>query len=99
MDLALVKRGIIGWFTGLYPSSRSMGMLMQKNKVSIINGKLSRYLCGRGFYAFCLKRKRKGASSSGVVLTLWVQGILTSIIKLQILTLLLDIPSVVPIWV
>jgi hypothetical protein len=55
--LALVDRGLIGQFIGLWPSPKSMDIWVQQNWMVLIKGKLSYYFCGRGFYAFLFELK------------------------------------------
>jgi hypothetical protein len=55
--LALAERGLIRKFTGIWPFPRSMELRVQKNRVVLIKGKLTHYLCGRGFYVFLFELK------------------------------------------
>jgi len=57
MALALADRGLIGQFTGIWPSPKSMDLWMKKNWAAMIKGKLTYSFCGRGFYAFLFELK------------------------------------------
>lgn len=55
--LDLVDRSLINQFTGNWPSPKSIAIFLQKNWVPLINGSLSDFFYGRGFYAFLFEQK------------------------------------------
>lgn len=50
--LALVSKGFIGQFTGLWPSPKQMDTWIAGNWMPLIRGRLYHYFCGKGFYTF-----------------------------------------------
>ena len=48
----LAERGIVGQFTGLWPSPRSIHLWIEKNWKPLIKGEVISSFCGKGFYTF-----------------------------------------------
>ena len=55
--LALRERGLIGQFSGIWPSPKSMEIWISKNWMPFITGGLQHYFCGKGFYTFLFENK------------------------------------------
>lgn len=55
--LSLSERGLVGQFTGLWPSPRSVQKWVERNWSSSINEKISIRFCGRGYYTFHFETK------------------------------------------
>jgi len=48
----LYKRGLIGQFTGLWPSPKAIDAWVQRNWTPLVKEGIRGHLVGRGFYAF-----------------------------------------------
>jgi hypothetical protein len=57
MTLALVERGLIEKFMGIWSSHILMGIWVEKNWMVLIKGKLSCYFYNKYFYAFLFEPK------------------------------------------
>lgn len=55
--LSLAERGLVGQFTGLWPSPKSVHKWVERNWTLSINGKMSIRFCGRGYYTFHFETK------------------------------------------
>ena len=55
--LALRRQGLIGQFSGIWPSSKSMEIWISKNWMPLITEGLQHCFCGKGFYTFLFKNK------------------------------------------
>ncbi len=97
--LSLAERGLVGQFTGLWPSPKTVQKWVEKNWSATINEKISIRFCGRGYYTFHFETKedwdlifRNGPyviDTSGLYLNKWTLDFDPE----------MDIPNVVPIWV
>ena len=93
------ERGQIGQIKGIGQSPRSMEIWIHKNGMILINGRMIRHFCKRGFYAFLFELKedkylifRSGPyffSNKGIYINSWTLD----------LDLDSDIPSIVLVWV
>jgi hypothetical protein len=57
LALRLADRGLIGQFTGLWPSPKSMHLWLEANWRKLIQGQMSAAFCGKGFFAFLFEKK------------------------------------------
>jgi hypothetical protein len=97
--LRLAENGLIGQFTGLWPSPKAMASWLDLNWRKIIKGQLSTAFCGKGFYVFLFENKadrdlifRSGPyfmGTRGMYLNKWTPDFSPEN----------DIPSAVPVWV
>jgi len=56
-ELSLAERGLVGQFTGLWPSPKTIQKWVERNWSATINGKISIRFCGRGYYTFHFETK------------------------------------------
>jgi hypothetical protein len=56
--LCFVENGLIGQFTGIWPSPRAMATWIDKNWTPLIKGHLSHSFCARVFFAFLFEEKK-----------------------------------------
>jgi hypothetical protein len=99
MALKLVDQGLIGQFTGLWPSPRAMMIWIQKSWKPLIKGQLIHFFYDQGFYAFLFKTKEENDliflsgpyfyGTRGIYINIWPLDF----------NLENDIPLAVPIWV
>jgi hypothetical protein len=97
--LRLAENGLIGQFTGLWPSPKAMALWLDQNWRKTIKGQLSTAFCGKGFYVFLFENKadrdlifRNGPyfmGTRGMYLNKWTPDFSPEN----------DIPSAVPVWV
>jgi len=97
--LSLVEKGLIGKFTGLWPSPRIVQRWVERNWSDKIPGKISIRFCGKRYYTFHFESKAdkdlifiNGSyfmDSGGLYLNKWTPHF----------DLELDIPSAMPVWV
>jgi len=97
--LSLAEKGLIGQFTGLWYSPRTVQRWVERNWTDKIQGKISIRFCGKGYFTFHFKCKedkdfifRKGPyfmDSRGLYLIKWTSDFDPE----------LDVPNVVPVWV
>jgi hypothetical protein len=97
--LNLVERGLIGQFTGLWPSPKAVDAWVQRNWSPLVKEGIKIHLVGRGFYAFVFDNTedinlifRNGPyfmGPQGLYLNKWSPDF----------DLTQDVPSVVPVWV
>jgi hypothetical protein len=50
--VALAERGLVGQFTGLWPSPRTVQRWVERNWNAMVQGKIAIRFCGRGFFTF-----------------------------------------------
>ena len=55
--LALSERDLIGQFSGIWPSPKSMDIWISINWMPLIVGELQHCFCGKGFYTFLFENK------------------------------------------
>lgn len=55
--LTLANQGLVGKFTGIWPSPKIVATWVQKYWKPYIKGQLHQFFCGRGFYAFLFESK------------------------------------------
>ena len=55
--VALSEKGLIGLFTGLWPSPRSVDIWLNKNWRTLIQGEVQQIFCGKGYFAFIFEKK------------------------------------------
>jgi hypothetical protein len=99
LALRLTDRGLIGQFTGLWPSPRAMHIWLEANWRKLIKGQLSAAFCGKGFFAFLFEKKEDRdlifhsgpyfMGARGMYLNKWTPDFSPEN----------DIPSAVPVWV
>lgn len=97
--ISLAEKGLIGQFTGLWPSPKTVQRWVERNWADKIQGKISIRFCGRGYFTFHFETKedknlifRNGPyfmDSRGLYLNKWTPDFDPE----------LDIPSAVPVWV
>jgi len=97
--ISLAEKGLIGQFTGLWPSPKTMQRWVERNWSDKTQGKISIRFCGRGYFTFHFETKedkdlifRNGPyfmDSRGLYLNKWTSDFDPE----------LDIPSAVPVWV
>jgi len=97
--LSLAEKGLIGQFTGLWPSPKTVQRWVERNWADKTQGKISIRFCGRGYFTFHFETKedkdlifRNGPyfmDSRGLYLNKWTPDFDPE----------LDIPSAVPVWV
>lgn len=95
----LAEKGLIGQFTGLWPSPKSVENLTQRNWSPLIKEGVKSYFVGKGFFVFVFKNSndkslifRNGPyfmRQQGLYLNKWSPDFDPS----------QDIPSTVPVWV
>lgn len=59
--MPLVDRGLIGQFTYIWPSPRTMASWLEKNWKPLIKGSLNHFFHGRGFFALMFELKEDQA--------------------------------------
>jgi hypothetical protein len=57
LALRLAENGLIGKFTGLWPSPKAMHHWLDLNWRKMIQGQMSVAFCGKGFFAFLFEKK------------------------------------------
>ena len=97
--LSLAEWGLIGKFTGLWPSPKTVQRWIEKNWADKVSGKISIPFCGKGYYTFHFETRadkdlifRNGPyfmDSRGLYLNKWTPEFDPE----------LDVPSAVPVWV
>lgn len=97
--LSLAERGLIGQFTGLWPSPKTVQGWTERNWPDKVNGKISIRFCGKGYYTFHFESRankdlifRNGSyfmDSRSLYLRKWTPDFDPE----------LDVPNVVPVWV
>ena len=97
--VALSEKGLIGLFTGLWPSPRSVEIWLNKNWRTLIQGEVQQIFCGKGYFAFIFEKKedrdlifRNGPyfmGPIGMYLNKWDLSFNPE----------KDIPKAVPVWV
>ena len=97
--VTLSKKGLIGLFTGLWPSPRSVEIWLNKNWRTLIQGEVQQIFCGKGYFAFIFEKKedrdlifRNGPyfmGPRGMYLNKWDLSFNPE----------KDIPKAVPVWV
>lgn len=55
--LSIAERGLIGKFTGLWPSPKTVQRWIEKNWADKVRGKISIRFCGKGYYTFHFETK------------------------------------------
>ena len=55
--VTLSEKGLIGLFTGLWPSPKSMEVWLNKNWRALIQGEVQQIFCGKGYFAFIFEKK------------------------------------------
>jgi len=95
--LSLAERGLIGQFTGLWPSPKRAQRWIEQNWFDKIQGKISIHFCGKGYFTFHFESKedkdlifRNGPyfmDSRGLYLNKWTPNFDPE----------LDVPSAVPV--
>lgn len=55
--LALAEKGLIGRFTGLWPSPKIVQRWVERNWTDKIQGKISIRFCGKGYFTFHFETK------------------------------------------
>ena len=56
--MVLSKKGLVGNFTGLWPSRRGIEIWLNKIWRSLIHGEVMQKFFGKGFFLFFLRRRR-----------------------------------------
>lgn len=97
--LSLAERGLVGQFTGLWPSSKMVQKWVERICSATINKKISIKFCGRGYYTFHFENKedrdlifRNGPyfmDTRGLYLNKWTPDFDPE----------MDVPNVVHVWV
>ena len=97
--IELQEKGLIGQFTGLWPSPKTVQRWVERNWSDKTQGKISIRFCGRGYYTFHFETKEDKdlifrnapyfMDSRGLYLNKWTPDFDPE----------LDIPNVVPVWV
>ena len=97
--LSNAEQGLVGQFTGLWPSPKTFQKWVERNWSASINGKISIRFCGRGYYTFNFETKedrdlifRNGLyfmDTRGLYLNRWTPDF----------DLEMDVPNVVHVWV
>eukprot|EP00253_Pinus_taeda_P032749 PITA_32749 len=97
--LSLADRGLIGQFTGLWPSPKTTEQWVNRNWAPLINESVTSYFLGRGFFLFEFTSKedkdlifRNGQyfmGPQGLVLNKWTPDFDPAV----------DVPKAVPVWV
>jgi len=97
--ISLAERGLVGQFTGLWPSPRVVQKWLERNWNANIQGKIAIRFCRRGYYTFLFETKedknlifRNGPyfmDSRGLYLNRWSPNF----------DLEMDIPNVALVWV
>eukprot|EP00253_Pinus_taeda_P031855 PITA_31855 len=97
--LSLAERGLVGQFTGIWPSTKSVQRWVERNWSSTINGKIAIRFYRRGYYTFNFETKedkdlifRNGPyfmDSKGLYLNHWTLDFNPE----------MDVLSAVPVWV
>ena len=55
--VTLSEKGLIGLFTGLWPSPHSIEVWLNKNWRTLIQGEVQQIFCGKGYFAFIFEKK------------------------------------------
>ena len=55
--VALSEKGLIGMFTGFWPSPCSAEVWLNKNWRTLIQGEVQQIFCGKGYFAFIFEKK------------------------------------------
>ena len=55
--VTLSEKGLIGLFTGLWPSPRSVEVWLNKNWRTLIQGEVQQIFCGKGYFEFIFEKK------------------------------------------
>lgn len=97
--ISLAERSLVGQFTGLWPSLRSVQRWVECNWNSIVQGKIAIKFCGRGFYTFLFESMEDTnlifrndpyfMDSRGLYLNRWTPDFDSE----------MDVPNAVPLWV
>jgi len=97
--VALAERGLVGQFTGLWPSPHTVQRWVERNWNSMVQGKIAIRFCGRGFFTFLFESVedrnlifRNGPyfmDTRGLYLNRWSPDFDPE----------MDVPSAVPVWV
>lgn len=97
--LNLAERGIVGQFTGLWPSPKAVDPWVQRNWRSLVKERIKSHFIGKGFFLFVFEAIenrnlifRNGLyfmGPEGLYLNQWTPDS----------NLTQDVPSAVPIWV
>jgi len=97
--VALSERGLVGQFTGLWPSPRTVLRWVERNWNQMVQGKIAIRFCGRGFFTFLFESVedrnlifRNGPyfmDSRGLYLNRWTPDFDPE----------MDVPNAVPVWV
>jgi len=97
--LSLTEKGLIGQFTGLWPSPRTVQRWVERNWADKIQGKISIRFCGKGYFSFDFESKEDKdlifrnrpyfMDSRGLYLNKWTLDFDPK----------LDVPSDVSVWV
>eukprot|EP00253_Pinus_taeda_P010744 PITA_10744 len=97
--LSLAEKGLIGQFTGLWPSPKTVQRWVERNWSDKTQGKISIRFCGKGYYTFHFETKEDKdlifrnrpyfMDSRGLYLNKWTPDFDPE----------LDIPNAVPVWV
>eukprot|EP00253_Pinus_taeda_P023673 PITA_23673 len=97
--LSLADRGLIGQFTGLWPSPKTTEKWVNRNWVPLINQSVTSYFLGQGYFLFEFTSKedkdlifRNGPyfmGPQGLYLNKWTSDFDPAV----------DVPKVVPVWV
>ena len=97
--ITLLEKGLIGLFTGLWPSHRSVEVWLNKNWRTLIQGEVQQIFCGKGYFTFIFEKKedrdlifRNGPyfmGPRGMYLNKWDLSFNPE----------KDIPKAVPVWV
>jgi len=85
--LSLAEKGLIGQFTGLWPSPRTVQRWVERNWTDKIQGNISIRFCGKGYFTFHFESKKDKDLIFRNGPYFMAPGACTSISGLQILTL------------
>jgi len=96
--LSLVEKGLIGQFTGLWPSPKTLQRWVERNWSDKIQGKISIRFCEKGYFTLhfeskeykdlIFRNKPYFMDSRGLYLNKWTPDFNPE----------LDIPSAIPVW-
>lgn len=97
--LSLAEKGLVGQFTGVWPSPNTIKKWVERNWLDKTQGKISIRLCGRGFFTFHFETKEDKdlkfqngpyfRDTRGLYLNKWTLDF----------DLELDVPNVFTVWV
>ena len=59
--VTLSEKGLIGLFTGLWPSPRSVEVWLNKNWRVLIQGEVQQMFCSKGYFAFIFEKRGSGS--------------------------------------